>query len=82
MAKEKCRKKLPERRHIVPGQQAQRKREFIPSGGANLRPAYRDQSSKMGQSQLGVKSLGIFLSVDQFRKGCIAVMFLQPYPCD
>jgi len=36
-AKEKCLKKLAEGRHIVPGQQAQRKREFIPSGGANHR---------------------------------------------
>src|SRR6218665_610547 len=35
--KEKCLKKLVERRHIVPGQQAQCKREFIPSGGANNR---------------------------------------------
>src|SRR6218665_2899452 len=30
-------KKLAEGRHVVPGQQAQRKREFIPSGGANHR---------------------------------------------
>src|SRR6218665_3776546 len=30
-------KKVVERRHIVLGQQAQRKRELIPSGGANHR---------------------------------------------
>src|SRR6218665_1174718 len=35
--KEKCLKKLAERRHIVPRQQAQCKREFIPSGGVNNR---------------------------------------------
>jgi len=35
-AKEKCLKKLAERRD-VPGQQAQCKRKFIPSGGANDR---------------------------------------------
>jgi len=34
-AKEKCLKKLEERKHIVPGQQAQRRRKFIPSGGSN-----------------------------------------------
>src|SRR6218665_3818018 len=31
-AKEKCLKKLAERRHVVPGQQAQCKRKLIPSG--------------------------------------------------
>jgi len=31
-AKEKCLKELSERRHVVPGQQAQCKRKFIPSG--------------------------------------------------
>ena len=31
----KCLKKLAERRHIVPGQQAQHKKVFLPSGGAN-----------------------------------------------
>src|SRR6218665_1826740 len=36
-AKEKCLKKLAEGRHIVPGQHAQRKRKFFPSGGANHR---------------------------------------------
>ena len=35
--KEKCFKKLAERRHVVLEQQAQCKREFIPSGGANNR---------------------------------------------
>src|SRR6218665_3495101 len=34
-AKEKCLKTLAERRHVVPWQQAQCKRESIPSGGAN-----------------------------------------------
>src|SRR6218665_1836063 len=34
---EKCPKKLTERRHVVPGQQAECKREFISSGGANNR---------------------------------------------
>ena len=37
MAKEKCLKKLAERRQVVPGQEAECKREFIPSGGANNR---------------------------------------------
>jgi len=36
-AKEKCLRKLAKRRHIVPGQQAQRKREFIPRRGDNHR---------------------------------------------
>ena len=36
-AKEKFLEKQAERRHIVPGQEAQRKREFSPSGGANYR---------------------------------------------
>jgi len=36
-AKEKCPKKLVEWRHVVSGQKAQCKREFIPSGGANNR---------------------------------------------
>jgi len=35
MAKEKCFKRLAEGRHIVPGQQAQRKLELSPSGGDN-----------------------------------------------
>src|SRR6218665_1783417 len=35
--KEKCLKKLAESRHVVPRQQVQCKREFIPSGGANNR---------------------------------------------
>src|SRR6218665_2446108 len=35
--KEKCLKKLAERRHVVLRQQAECKREFIPSGGANNR---------------------------------------------
>src|SRR6218665_869596 len=35
-AKDKCLKKLAERRHIVPGQQAQRRREFIPSWGVPI----------------------------------------------
>jgi|SRR6218665_32468 len=77
-AKGKCLKSLQKKRHVVPGQQAQCKREFIPSGGANnrgsstlfnrragprnqeldgklnLKPAYRDQSSKMGHNQLQI----------------------------
>ena len=36
-AKEKCLRKLAERRHVVPGQQAPCKRELIPGGGANNR---------------------------------------------
>ena len=36
-AKEKCLKKLAEGRHVVPGKHAQRKMEFIRSGGANHR---------------------------------------------
>ena len=37
MAKKKCLKKLVEGRQIVPGQQAQSKRELIANGGANHR---------------------------------------------
>ena len=36
-AKEKCLKKFAKAKHIVPGQQEQRKREFIPRGGAHHR---------------------------------------------
>jgi len=37
MAKNKCLKMFVKRRHIDPGQQAQRKRKFVSSGGTNHR---------------------------------------------
>src|SRR6218665_1447274 len=46
--KEKCLKKLGGSRHIAPGQQAQRKRKFIPSGGANHRESSTQFKRRVG----------------------------------
>src|SRR6218665_2370928 len=51
-AKEKCLKKLAERRHVVPRKQVQCKRELIPSGGANNR-----ESSTLFKRRAGPRSL-------------------------
>src|SRR6218665_1993470 len=51
MAKDKCLKKLAERRCIVLGQQAQHKREFIPSGGASHR-----ESSTLFKRRVGPRN--------------------------
>src|SRR6218665_389810 len=58
MAKEKCLKELAERRRIVPLQQAEYKREFIPSGGANDR-----ESSMLFKHRAGPRNQELTMSL-------------------
>ena len=61
-AKAKCLKKLAKGRHNVPWQQAQRKREFIPSGWDN----HRESSTLFNSRPLIAKPMYVIRS--DFRK--------------